>query len=159
MKIAIIKNVRTPEDIKILADVVQEVMLQKFNAPPRDRYVLLVSRGIDRLCFFLAILALWLVFIQLTPPRYQIITQHEPCEIICEDTNLNYPRTDKLVFIQIFQQGRDAKLKRAVYAELQERLEQDCGVPGTDLIITCSANTKEDWSFGLGRAQFLTGDL
>ena len=50
-------------------------------------------------------------------------------------------------------------MKQAVYAELQKRLEKDCGVPGTDLIISCSANTKEDWSFGLGRAQFLTGDL
>jgi hypothetical protein len=63
------------------------------------------------------------------------------------------------MFIQIFQQGRDAKLKRAIYAELQKRLEQDCEMPGTHLIITCSANMKEDWSFGLGRAQYLTGGL
>jgi hypothetical protein len=46
-----------------------------------------------------------------------------------------------------------------MYASLAERLEKDCGVPGSDLIISVSANTKEDWSFGLGRAQFLTGDL
>ncbi|KAE9380324.1 hypothetical protein N431DRAFT_539969 [Stipitochalara longipes BDJ] len=62
-------------------------------------------------------------------------------------TNLNFTRTNKLVFIQ------------ALYAELQRRLEKDCGVPRTDLIISCSANTKEDWSFGMGRAQLLTGDL
>jgi hypothetical protein len=92
-------------------------------------------------------------------PRYQIITQHGPYEIICEDTNLGFERTDKLVFIQIFQQGRNAELKQAIYAELQKRLEKDCGVPGTDLISSCSANTPEDWIFGLGRAQFLTGDL
>ncbi|CZR51977.1 related tautomerase yrdN [Phialocephala subalpina] len=127
VKIDIIKGVRSPEEIKNLADVVQEVMLQKFNAPPRD--------------------------------RYQIITQHEPYEIICEDTNLNSPRTNKLVFIQIFQQGRDAEMKQATYAELQKRLEVDCGVPGTDLIISASRNEREDWSFGMGRAQFLTGDL
>jgi hypothetical protein len=59
----------------------------------------------------------------------------------------------------VFQQGRDAELKQALYAELQKRLEKDCGVPGKDLIITCSANTKEDWSFGMGKAHFLTGDL
>lgn len=40
VKIDIIKGVRSPEEIKKLADVVQEVMLQKFNAPPRDRYTL-----------------------------------------------------------------------------------------------------------------------
>ncbi|KAL2075886.1 hypothetical protein VTL71DRAFT_829 [Oculimacula yallundae] len=127
VKIDMVKGVREPDEIRKLADVVQEVMLQNFNAPARD--------------------------------RYQIITQHEPYEIICEDTNLGFVRTDKLVFIQIFQQGRDAKLKQAIYAELQKRLEDDCGVPGTDLIISCSANTQEDWSFGMGRAQFLTGDL
>lgn len=79
--------------------------------------------------------------------------------MICEDTNLGFPRTNKLVVIQIFQQGRDAKAKEALYAELQKRLEKDCGVPGTDLIISCCKNEQEDWSFGIGRAQFLTGDL
>jgi hypothetical protein len=79
--------------------------------------------------------------------------------MVCEDTNLNFRRTDKFVLIQVFQQGRDAELKKALYAKLQRKLERDCGVPGTDLIITCSANTKEDWSFGMGRSQFLAGDL
>lgn len=38
VKIDMIKNVRTPDEIKKLADVVQEIMLEKFAAPPRDRY-------------------------------------------------------------------------------------------------------------------------
>lgn len=122
-----IKGVRSPEEIRKLADIVQEVMLEKFAAPSKD--------------------------------RYQIITQHEPYEIICEDTNLGLQRTDKLIFIQVFQQGRDAEKKQAVYASLAERLEKECNVPGNDLIVSMTANTKEDWSFGLGRAQFLTGDL
>lgn len=79
--------------------------------------------------------------------------------MICEDTNLGFERTDKLVFIQIFQQGRSAEMKKAIYATLHERLEKECGVPGTDLIISVAANTREDWSFGMGRAQFLEGDL
>lgn len=76
-----------------------------------------------------------------------------------EDTGLGFERTDKLVFIQVFQQGRDLSKKEALYAGLAERLGKDCGVPGTDLIISLSANTKEDWSFGNGRAQFVQGDL
>lgn len=79
--------------------------------------------------------------------------------MICEDTNLNFQRTDKLVFIQIFQQGRSAEVKQAVYAELQKKLESECGVKGSDLIISVARNEKEDWSFGMGRAQFLTGEL
>ncbi len=43
VKIDMIKGVRSPEEIKKLADVVQEVMLQKFNAPARDRYGFLFS--------------------------------------------------------------------------------------------------------------------
>jgi len=127
VKIDMIKGVRSPEEIKKLASIVQDVMLENFNAPARD--------------------------------RYQIITQHEPYEIICEDTNLGFQRTDKLVFIQIFQQGRSKEVKQKTYAALAAKLEKECGVPGTDLIISCTENTKDDWSFGMGKAQFLTGDL
>lgn len=38
VKIDMIKGARTPEEIKKFADVVQEIMLDKFNAPARDRY-------------------------------------------------------------------------------------------------------------------------
>lgn len=38
-------------------------------------------------------------------------------------------------------------------------LEKECEVPGKQLIISCSENGKEDWSFGEGRAQFLDGGL
>lgn len=89
----------------------------------------------------------------------QVITQHEPYELIMEDTGLGIKRTDKLVLIQVFQQGRNADQKKALYAELAKRLGKECGQPETDLVISCSRNEKEDWSFGLGRAQFLEGDL
>ena len=32
-------------------------------------------------------------------------------------------------------------------------------MPGTDLIISCSANRKEDWSSGMGRAQFFDKEV
>ncbi|KAI7676182.1 hypothetical protein KC319_g4428 [Hortaea werneckii] len=89
----------------------------------------------------------------------QIITQHEPYEIICEDTNLGLKRTDQLVFIQVFQQGRTAEVKQQFYAKLAERLKAECGLEGGDLLVTCLENRKEDWSFGNGEAQFLTGAL
>jgi hypothetical protein len=90
---------------------------------------------------------------------HQIITQHEPGEIICEDTGLGFERTDDLVFVQVFQQGRTAEDKQNMFAGLAERLEAECGLKGTDLIISCAENKKEDWSFGLGEAQFMTGAL
>lgn len=138
------KGVRSPTELRKLADTIQEVMLSSFKAPPKDRYQVHQVLGI---------------------PSYhkadsnQIITQHEKGDIICEDTNLGFDRTDELVFIQIFQQGRNAQNKQDLYAALADRLSTDCGLKKTDLIVSCSENKPEDWSFGLGQAQFLTGAL
>lgn len=118
---------RTPEELRCLADVVQEVMLDVFAAPARD--------------------------------RYQVVTEHPAGQIIAEDTGLGYERTDGIVVVQVFQQGRDAEQKQALYRALADRLEEHCAVRPQDLIVSVSANEKEDWSFGEGRAQFLDGGL
>jgi len=47
--------------------------------------------------------------------KHQIVTQHEPYELTCEDTNLNLKQFDELVFIQTFQQGRSAEMKQVFY--------------------------------------------
>jgi phenylpyruvate tautomerase PptA (4-oxalocrotonate tautomerase family) len=95
------------------------------------------------------------------PPRdrYQIVTEHPIGQIIAEDTGLGFERTDGVMVVQIVQQGRSEDQKRAAYAELARRLERECGVAPSDLIISIVANDRADWSFGGGRAQFLEGDL
>jgi hypothetical protein len=50
-------------------------------------------------------------------------------------------------------------MKQAFYGSLVEKLESECGITPSDVIVTFVTNTDEDWSFGLGRAQFLTGEL
>ena len=65
------------------------------------------------------------------PPRdrYQIITQHEPYELICEETNLpDLPRGEKLIFLHIFQQGRDAEVKQRSYKEFRMVLGEEFGI-------------------------------
>jgi Tautomerase enzyme len=95
------------------------------------------------------------------PPRdrYQIITEHDKGHIIAEDTGLGLERSNGIVIIQIFQQGRSTEQKVAVYAELAKRLEAECGVRPEDLIISVMSNRHSDWSFGLGQAQFVDGTL
>src|SRR6478609_742400 len=95
------------------------------------------------------------------PPgdRYQIITEHPVGQIIAEDTGLGFERTVGVVVIQIVQQGRTTEQKKAAYEQLAKRLEAECDVAPTDLIVSVVANGRDDWSFGLGRAQFLEGDL
>jgi phenylpyruvate tautomerase PptA (4-oxalocrotonate tautomerase family) len=126
VRIDVLKG-RAPGELRRLADVVQDVMLDVFAAPPGD--------------------------------RYQIITEHDQGQIIAEDTGLGLERTDDIVVIQIFQQGRSTEQKVAAYAELAKRLAADCGVRPEDLIISVMANRHVDWTFGLGQAQFLNGTL
>ena len=95
------------------------------------------------------------------PPgdRYQIITEHPVGQIIAEDTGLGLERSDGVTVIQIFQQGRSASQKQTAYEQLAKRLDAAGLVRPADLIVSVTGNTREDWSFGLGRAQFLTGEL
>lgn len=95
------------------------------------------------------------------PPRdrYQIITEHPVGHIIAEDSGLGIERSAGVTIIEIVQQGRSEEQKRDAYRELARRLEADCGIQSSDLIVSISANGRQDWSFGFGRAQFLDGDL
>ena len=95
------------------------------------------------------------------PPgdRYQIISEHPPGRLLIEDTGLGFERSDDVTVIQITQQGRSEQQKRDVYAALASRLERDCSLAPTDLVVSITTNSLSDWSFGLGRAQFLEGDL
>jgi phenylpyruvate tautomerase PptA (4-oxalocrotonate tautomerase family) len=118
---------RTDAQVRTLADTVQQVMLDVFAAPERD--------------------------------RYQVIHEHKPGRIIAEDTGLGFERTDGVVIIQVTEQGRDDNQKKALYGALANRLEAEANVRPQDLIVSIVSNTSADWSFGLGGAQFLEGDL
>jgi phenylpyruvate tautomerase PptA (4-oxalocrotonate tautomerase family) len=117
---------RTEQELTLLADTIQQVLIETFAAPTLD-------------C-------------------YQIIHEHKPGSIKALDTGLGYERTDKIVILQITQQGRSTQQKQSMYAAMSHSLEK-IGIPPTDLIISVVENKKEDWSFGMGKAQFLTGDL
>ena len=91
--------------------------------------------------------------------RYQIVQEHAPSHMIVEDTGLGIPRTDKLVLIQVTTRPRGREAKENFYRLLARELEAACGLVPSDLVVTMVENGDEDWSFGHGRAQFLTGEL
>ncbi|MCW2672421.1 MAG: 4-oxalocrotonate tautomerase [Frankiales bacterium] len=91
--------------------------------------------------------------------RYIIITEHKPGRMILGSTGLGYQRSPEAMVIQFTEQGRDREQKEALYRTLAERLHDAIGLRGEDLIVSVVANKGEDWSFGLGHAQFLTGEL
>ena len=91
--------------------------------------------------------------------RYQLVHEHKPSRMIVEDTGLGIPRTKDVVFLQVTTRPRPSAQKEAFYRLLVAELEKSCGITPSDVVVSMVSNTDEDWSFGHGRAQFLTGDL
>jgi 4-oxalocrotonate tautomerase len=91
--------------------------------------------------------------------RYQVVHSHPAGEIVAFDTGLGIDRSDQLVIINVVSRRRTRAQKERLYALLADRLKRDCGLNPADLVVSVTENDDEDWSFGLGRAQFLTGEL
>jgi phenylpyruvate tautomerase PptA (4-oxalocrotonate tautomerase family) len=90
--------------------------------------------------------------------RFQVITTRDAHSIVAEDAGLGFERIDPVI-IQIFtQRGRTDEAKQKLYARIAAALE-DVGVVGADVFIGYVENGPQDWSFGFGRAQYITGEL
>ncbi len=79
--------------------------------------------------------------------------------LIVEDTGLNIPRTDKVLVLQMFSRPRGEEKNAAFYRRLTERLQEECNMMPSDVMVSVVENEDSHWSFGHGRAQFLTGEL
>jgi 4-oxalocrotonate tautomerase len=91
------------------------------------------------------------------PPddRFQVINEHDPQNLIYDLQYLGIQRSDKVVFIQItLSAGRKPGQKRALYRRIVELLGKSPGVRPEDVVINLVEVAWEDWSFGLGEAQY-----
>jgi phenylpyruvate tautomerase PptA (4-oxalocrotonate tautomerase family) len=95
------------------------------------------------------------------PPRdrYQVVHSHPAHEIVAWDTGLGIDRSSRLVVVHVVSRRRTREMKEKFYELLAANLADRGGVDPADLIVSITENGDEDWSFGHGRAQFLTGDL
>jgi len=91
--------------------------------------------------------------------RYQVVTQHTRNMMIAEDTGLGLQRSDRFLLVEVISRPRSRDEKLHFYQNLCADLFDRCGVPPEDVMISFVQNTDDDWSFGLGRAQFVTGEL
>lgn len=91
--------------------------------------------------------------------RYQSVTQHRPGELVLHDTGLGYPRSARVVLLTVISRPRSQEQKTGFYRLLAEKLQSACDLSPDDLIVALVENTDADWSFGRGRAQFLTAEL
>jgi phenylpyruvate tautomerase PptA (4-oxalocrotonate tautomerase family) len=90
---------------------------------------------------------------------FHILTEHPAGQIFAQDAGLGFERTSGVVMIQIFtQRGRSQDAKQQLFAAVADKLAQ-AGIAGEDVFIGYVENTAGDWSFGFGRAQYVTGEL
>jgi phenylpyruvate tautomerase PptA (4-oxalocrotonate tautomerase family) len=90
--------------------------------------------------------------------RYQIVHTHKAHEMVIQDTGLGFKRSKDIVLISVTSKTRTKEKKQRLYQLLAERLEANCGLAPTDLMVSIVENDAADW-IGLGEAQFLTGKL
>ena len=91
--------------------------------------------------------------------RYQLVSEYRPGRMIALDTGLGISRTDKVVLIEVRSRNRPQEQKLRFYELLCQMLKDSCNLDSSDIIVSFVENGDADWSFGLGRAQFVTGEL
>ena len=91
--------------------------------------------------------------------RFQVVHEHKPSRVRFGDIGLGIKRSDKVVLLQITAMPRSGKQKETFYRLLAERLHAACGIAPEDVIVSYLGNGNDDWSFGMGEAQFVSGRL
>lgn len=88
--------------------------------------------------------------------HFQVITEHAPNRLIYDSAYLGVERTQGIVFVQVFlSAGRTTEQKQAFYARAANLLAAEARVRPEDVTVVLTENTREDWSFGQGVAQYL----
>ena len=91
------------------------------------------------------------------PPddRFQVITEHDGDGLIYDPHYLGIHRSDQVVLIQITMSGgRKPGQKRALFRCIAELLAKSPGVRPEDIVVNLVEVAWENWSFGLGEAQY-----
>lgn len=86
--------------------------------------------------------------------RFQILTEHEPGDLVYDSEYLGIARTDQVVIVQItLSAGRTLAQKRALFRRIAHNLAT-LGLRREDAWINLVEVAKENWSFGLGEASY-----
>ena len=91
------------------------------------------------------------------PPddRFQIFHELRSDAIVAHPSYGGVSRSDGLVIIRItLNAGRTIDIKKKLYAEIARRLERAADVRLDDVLICLVETSKENWSFGGGRATY-----
>lgn len=86
--------------------------------------------------------------------RFVVIQEHGPSTLQIDPSYLGVARSPNAIVVQVtLNAGRTVELKRAFYARTVELLAEQ-GVRPEDVLISLIEVVKENWSFGMGQAQY-----
>lgn len=91
------------------------------------------------------------------PPddRFQVIHQLEDNALIAHPSYGGVNRSKDLIIVEItLNAGRTVDIKKNLYADIARRLLEAADVRPDDVMISLVEVTKENWSFGGGRATY-----
>ncbi len=87
--------------------------------------------------------------------RFMVIEELEPENFLYGKTYLGIARDDDLVIIQIVVNNtRGPDKKKALYARIAELLGKSPGIRPENVLVNLVDVPKENWSFGMGLAQY-----
>ena len=90
------------------------------------------------------------------PPldRFQLLTEHEPGDLVYDPGFLGIARTNDIVIVQItISAGRTLEKKRALFRRIADNLAA-LGLRREDAWVNLVEVAKENWSFGNGVASY-----
>jgi 4-oxalocrotonate tautomerase len=89
--------------------------------------------------------------------RFMLITEHDEADFSYSKSYMGISRSDDLVIIQpTVSNTRTVEKKKALYRQIVENLAADPGLRPEDIFINLVEVLPENWSFGLGLAQYVT---
>lgn len=88
---------------------------------------------------------------------FQAIHRHAPHDLVCTPEFLGMQHSQRVVFVQIScSPGRTLEMKKALYKSIADGIAGASTFKPEDVIINLLETSRENWSFGLGIAQYAT---
>ena len=86
--------------------------------------------------------------------RFQLLTEHEPGDLVYDPGYLGIARTNDIVIVQMtVSAGRTLGQKRTLFKRIADNLAA-LGLRREDAWVNLVEVAKENWSFGLGEASY-----
>ena len=87
--------------------------------------------------------------------RFQIVHEIDDEALIAHPSYGGVNRSKDLIIVEItLNAGRTVEIKKNLYADIAKRLQESTDVRLDDVMVSLTEVTKENWSFGGGRATY-----